>query len=146
MTLQHRDTRASDLDREQAVAFLRAHYADGRLEAHELEWRSDAAYRAVGLRELDQLCADLPALPVPVVRRRGERALGIALLIAALAVLLVVVPPELTIALVAVLCVLAMAGVVLLAPLWIPVALGVIVYRLVRTARRPPAAPRVGWR
>ncbi len=61
MAILHRDLRASDRDREQAVALLKAHYAEGRLAEHELSWRSDAAYRAVGLRDLRLLTSDLPA-------------------------------------------------------------------------------------
>ncbi len=65
MTLLHRDLRASDLDRERAVEFLKAHYAAGRLQHDELGMRTDAAYRAVALSELDWLTADLPALVRP---------------------------------------------------------------------------------
>ena len=36
VTLLHRDLRASDVDREQAVAFLKAHYTDGRLSADDV--------------------------------------------------------------------------------------------------------------
>ena len=144
MALLQRDMRASDRDREQAVAFLRVHYADGRLEEQELDWRCDAAYRAVGLRELDRLTADLPALAPP--RRRRSRALPIALLVLALVALVVLVPPEVSLALVALMLVGMLVLATLLAPLWIPVLLGVIVYRLVCAARRPPGPPRVGWR
>ena len=69
------DVRASDLDRERAVEFLKAHYADGRLQHDELAWRSDAAYRAVALSELDWLTSDLPALARPAraaVSRRSR--------------------------------------------------------------------------
>jgi hypothetical protein len=147
VALLQRDMRASDRDREQAVAFLRVHYADGRLGEAELDWRCDAAYRAVGLRELDHLCADLPALAQPPRRRRRRsRALPVALLVLSLVALIVLVPPEVSIALVALMLVGMLVLATLLAPLWIPVLLGVIVYRLVCAARRPAAPPRVGWR
>ena len=92
--------RASDLDRERAVEFLKAHYAAGRLRHDELAMRSDAAYRAVGLSELDWLTADLPAL----VRRRGAAAAAArrsppSCVCALLVALLVVVPPEVWLAL-----------------------------------------------
>ena len=68
------DVRASDLDRERAVEFLKAHYAAGRLRHDELAVRSDAAYRAVVISELDWLTADLPALFRAPPRRRGVGA------------------------------------------------------------------------
>jgi hypothetical protein len=146
MALLQRDMRASDHDRESAVTFLRAHYAEGRLEEDELDWRCAAAYRAVGLRELDRLCADLPALAHPPRRRRRPRMLPIAVLVLGLVLWMVLVPLEVT----AALLLLMLAGTIvlatLLAPVWIPVLLGVIVYKLVCTARRPQGPPRVGWR
>ena len=63
------DVRASDLDRERAVEFLKAHYAAGRLQDDELAWRSDAAYRAVG-----DLRARLAHLRPPGARRARPRA------------------------------------------------------------------------
>jgi hypothetical protein len=140
-----RDLRASDRDREHAVAFLRAHYAEGRLEEYELDWRCDAAYRAVGLRELDALTADLPALAQPPRRRRIPvvSLAGIALILTALIFL---VPPEASLALLLLLLAGMLVLGVLLAPVWIPVLLGVLVFKLVRSACRPPARRRVGWR
>ena len=149
MALLQRDMRASDRDREQAVAFLRVHYADGRLEEQELDWRCDAAYRAVGLRDLDRLTADLPALAQPPRRRRSRAlpvALPVALLMLSLVALVLLVPPEVSIALVALMLAGTLVLATLLAPLWIPVLLGVIVYRLVCASRRPPGPRRVGWR
>ena len=123
MAILQRDLRASDGDREQAVALLKAHYADGRLAEHELSWRSDAAYRAVGLRDLrlpDLRPARGPAAAPP--RRPCSRSPSWLL---ALAAWLVIVPPEVTLALVLIFSVLALLAVFLLAPLWIPVVLGV---------------------
>ncbi len=142
-----RDMRASDRDREAAVGFLRAHYAEGRLEEHELDWRCAAAYRAVGLSELDGLTADLPALAEPPRRRRRRSpALPVAALVLTLLVLVMLVPIEVSVALV----LLLLAGMLvlgtLLAPVWIPVLLGVILYKVVCAARRPAAPQRVGWR
>ena len=143
MSLLPRDIRASDLDRERAVAFLRGHYADGRLGEDELDWRCDAAYRAVRLGELDGLTADLPALAAPPRRRSRLPLLLIALTLVAL---IVVVPPETTLAIFLVFTVLGLIALTLLSPLWIPVLLGVVVWRVVRAARRPAAPPHVGWR
>jgi Domain of unknown function (DUF1707) len=58
-------TRASDTDRERAVADLREHYAEGRLRADELERRASTAYAATHRGELAAVLADLPR-----VRRR----------------------------------------------------------------------------
>jgi hypothetical protein len=138
MAILQRDLRASDHDREQAVAQLKAHYADGRLADHELAWRTEAAYRAIGVRELTRLTSDLPVLGQ--VRRRGPRALPIALLgmlLVAIAAWLVVVPPEVTVALVLVSVVLALLATVLLAPLWIPALLAFVAYRLIRARVSP---------
>ena len=138
MAILQRDLRASDHDREQAVAQLKAHYADGRLADHELAWRTEAAYRAIGVRELMRLTSDLPVLGQ--VRRRGPRVLPIALLgmlLVAIAAWLAVVPPEVTIGLVLVSVVLALLATVLLAPLWIPALLAFVAYRLIRARVSP---------
>ena len=137
MAILHRDLRASDHDREQAVALLKAHYADGRLSAAELAWRSDAAYRAVGVGELRRLGSDLPA-PVRPRRRRRAPVLPLALLALALAAWLVMVPPEVSVALLLIFCVLAVLAVFLLAPVWIPLLLAFVAYRVIRS--------RVSWR
>ena len=140
MAILQRDLRASDHDREAAVALLKAHYAEGRLAEHELSWRSDAAYRAVGLRDLRLLTSDLP-VPVPVRRRRSP-VLPLALLALALAAWLVMVPPEVTLVLLLVFCVLALLAVFLLAPLWIPLLLAVVAYRLIRARSAQPQRHR----
>ena len=54
-------TRASDSEREQAVAHLREAAAEGRLDVEELVDRIDAAYAATTREELAPLTADLPA-------------------------------------------------------------------------------------
>src|SRR3954452_23164733 len=136
MTILNRDLRASDHDREQAVARLKAHYADGRLADHELAWRSDAAYRAVGVRALERL---LSALPLQVRRQHRPRpVVPLALLALAVAAWLVMVPPEVTVALVLVFLVLTLFAAFLLAPLWIPALLAFMAYRLIRS--------RAAWR
>jgi DUF1707 SHOCT-like domain len=124
VAILHRDLRASDRDREQAVARLKAHYADGRLAEHELAWRSEAAYGAVGVSELARLTSDLPG----PARRSAHRLLPLALLVLAVAAWLVMVPPELTVVLVLLLVVLTLLS----APLWIPVLLAFMAYRLIR--------------
>src|SRR5206468_4193993 len=52
--------RASDADRERAVAALKRHYAAGRLETEELERRVTRAYAAGWRGELRSLQRDLP--------------------------------------------------------------------------------------
>lgn len=131
MAILHHDLRASDHDREQAVALLKAHYADGRLSASELAWRSDTAYRAVGVGELRRLTSDLPA-PARPRRPRRSPALPLSLLAFVLAAWLVTVPPEVTLALLLIFSVLAVLAVFLLAPVWIPLLLAFVAYRLIR--------------
>ena len=63
--------RASDQDREQAVAKLRDHHSAGRLEVEELEERTSRALAARTVEELDALFHDLPdRMPRPIRRRR----------------------------------------------------------------------------
>ena len=52
--------RASDSEREQAVALLQRSFADGRLTQAELEERAGAAYAARTRAQLRELTADLP--------------------------------------------------------------------------------------
>ena len=138
------DVRASDLDRERAVEFLKAHYADGRLQHDELAWRSDAAYRAVAVSELDWLTSDLPALTRPAPRRRFP-PLQALLVCALLVALIVVVPPEAWLALLAIGAMIALVGFFLLAPVAVPVLLlAGLVYLIMRATRPQPR--RVGWR
>jgi hypothetical protein len=138
------DVRASDLDRERAVEFLKAHYADGRLQPDELAWRSDAAYRAVGLSELDRLTADLPAFIAPR-RRRGPSLLTAAVLCALLVALLVVVPPEAWLAVFLVLAAMGLFAFLIVAPIAVPVLLLAWVVHMIMRATRPRPR-RVGWR
>jgi Domain of unknown function (DUF1707) len=74
------DLRASDADRERAVAALRHHAAEGRLTVEELDERSERAYAAKTLRELAELHADLPAVatrpPDRPVKHRAPLAPG----------------------------------------------------------------------
>jgi hypothetical protein len=72
-------TRASDAERERAVAALRRHYAEGRLGADELEERTTHAYVARTRGELAALLADLPfdlrrAVPRGAIGRAAARA------------------------------------------------------------------------
>ena len=142
------DVRASDLDRERAVEFLKAHYADGRLREDELAWRTDAAYRAVGVSELDRLTADLPALVAPAPARRPRHPWRAALLaLALLTVLAVVVPPEAWVLLLALVLPLAMIVFVFVAPVALPLlVIACIVHFAVRAARRQAPPRTVGWR
>ena len=68
--------RASDAEREQAVAELREHAAQGRLTLEEFSQRVDEAYRAKTTAELDEVKRELPAvsaLPAERPRRRARR-------------------------------------------------------------------------
>lgn len=57
--------RASNHDRERAVAALSTHAADGRLTFEEFEQRVDHVYRAVTTAEVDAVLHDLPAVQRP---------------------------------------------------------------------------------
>lgn len=65
--------RASDAERERAAEALRRHHADGRLTTDELEERSERAYAATTLGDLDGLFGDLPRLRDPDDERRARR-------------------------------------------------------------------------
>jgi hypothetical protein len=70
--------RASDAEREQTVAALRAAAGEGRLTVEELDERTTAAYAAVTRGDLARLLDDLPAARTPESRpaRRGPRVPG----------------------------------------------------------------------
>jgi hypothetical protein len=96
------DLRASEADREQTAAFLNHHCAQGRLSLQELSARVDAAYRAVGLSELERLTNDLPGSPfAPAApsrgaldRRRLSPGLGLALMALAFIAFAAAVPAD----------------------------------------------------
>jgi Domain of unknown function (DUF1707) len=79
VTAQHTrvTVRASDEEREQAVALLQRSFADGRLTLDELEERVGAAYAARTRAQLGDLTADLPAAESP---RRSREVLDARLL------------------------------------------------------------------
>lgn len=76
--------RASDADREEVVASLKRHYAEGRLDTDELTARVESAYGARCLGDLTPLTRDLPEMPPPAVappprtRRTARPVLGLA--------------------------------------------------------------------
>jgi hypothetical protein len=144
--MHSRDVRASDLDRERAVEFLKAHYAAGRLRHDELAMRSDAAYRAVALSELDWLTADLPALAVAPRRRRRGPTVTAVVICALLVALLVIVPPEVWLALFALALMMGIVGFFIFAPIAIPVLVIAGIVHLIARATRPQPQPPVGWR
>ncbi|HZD02398.1 MAG TPA: DUF1707 domain-containing protein [Actinomycetes bacterium] len=59
------DLRASDADRDRAIAQLRRHHVDGRLDWEEFSERLDRASRARTREELRGLLSDLPPLVEP---------------------------------------------------------------------------------
>jgi Domain of unknown function (DUF1707) len=67
VTTQHAGpaVRASDAEREHAVALLQHGFTDGRLTQAELEERAGAAYAARTTAELSDLTADLPTPEKP---------------------------------------------------------------------------------
>ena len=85
-------TLASDADRDTAVGLLNTASAEGRLTADEYDQRLSAAYAARTWQQLDQLTADLPALPAAASGQPGPGMFAGADL-CLLCVLLVVCPP-----------------------------------------------------
>lgn len=86
--------RASDAERERAAEALRRHHADGRLTTDELGERTERAYAAKTLGDLDQQFNDLPRLRAPederrLQRRRGSRPILVPILVAILALAVV---------------------------------------------------------
>ncbi len=72
------DLRIADADREAAAAFLREHYAQGRLTLGEFSQRLDAVFAATTRRQLSALTRDLPpaaapSAPPPVTGAAGGR-------------------------------------------------------------------------
>jgi hypothetical protein len=68
------ELRASDEQRERTAGQLREHFATGRLTQEELDERLHAAYSARTERELRDLVADLPGLPMTPHQRKAELA------------------------------------------------------------------------
>jgi Domain of unknown function (DUF1707) len=74
------DLRIADADRDAAAAFLREHYAQGRLTLQEFNQRLDAVFAATTQRQLSALTRDLPSavpsapLPVTATSAGRERA------------------------------------------------------------------------
>ena len=64
--------RASDAEREQAVALLQRSFADGRLTRDELEERAGAAYAAQTRAQLSVFTADLPRAEHRSQRQGGQ--------------------------------------------------------------------------
>lgn len=56
--------RASDADRQRAIAELRRHCAAGRLDVDEFAARIDAVHAAVTIEDLEAIRADLPMMRV----------------------------------------------------------------------------------
>ncbi|QYC43613.1 hypothetical protein Nocox_30145 [Nonomuraea coxensis DSM 45129] len=65
------DLRVGDAEREQTMAALREHFAEGRLTREELDERLDHALAAKTVRDLAQVTADLPGSQ-PGPRRAPE--------------------------------------------------------------------------
>ena len=84
-------TLASDADRDTTVGLLNAARAEGRLAADEHDQRLSSAYAARTWQQLNQLTADLPALPAAIADPAPGMFAGVDLCL--LCVLLVVCPP-----------------------------------------------------
>lgn len=72
---QELSIRASDVDREAVVERLRAHAAEGRLDAEELDERVGAALAARTQADLAELTRDLPARRSAATRPGGDGGL-----------------------------------------------------------------------
>ena len=67
------DLRVSQAERDEVVAVLAGHFADGRLTVEEYEERVEAALAARTGRDLEPLLEDLPAADPPSAPRRNGR-------------------------------------------------------------------------
>ena len=67
------DLRVSQDERDEVVALLAGHYADGRITVEEYEERVEAALAARTGRDLEPLLEDLPAADPPPARARTRR-------------------------------------------------------------------------
>lgn len=67
------DLRASNTDRDRAVARLRENLVEGRLTLEEFSERVDAAHASRTLGELEALTRDLPAEAAPAPQRKPTR-------------------------------------------------------------------------
>jgi hypothetical protein len=112
------EIRASDSERERVVTFLRDQAAEGRLSPDELDERVGAAYRAVTRGDLRRLVRDLPDPPFRTGLARPRRPAGVAVVgltglavlrLPGLALLLVWTGLAITVALMAIVVVVALA-------------------------------------
>ena len=73
------DIRVSQAERDEVVAFLAGHFADGRLTVEEYEERVETALAARTGRDLEPLLEDLPAADPPSApgRTRSRREPGL---------------------------------------------------------------------
>jgi hypothetical protein len=76
---QRASLRASDADREQFVESLRQHHAEGRLTLEELTERTERAYAARTLGDLDALGGDLPPIRPPAPATGSSRPASVDL-------------------------------------------------------------------
>jgi Domain of unknown function (DUF1707) len=67
------DLRMSQAERDEVVALLAGHFADGRLTVEEYEERVEAALAARTGRDLEPLLEDLPAADPPAAPARPRR-------------------------------------------------------------------------
>ena len=67
------DLRVSQAERDEVVAVLAGHFADGRLTVEEYEERVEAALAARTGRDLEPLLEDLPAADPPAAPARSRR-------------------------------------------------------------------------
>ncbi|MFD0471913.1 DUF1707 domain-containing protein [Nonomuraea thailandensis] len=76
--MDRNDLRIGDAEREQTMAALREHFAQGRLTHEELDERLDRSLAAKTARDLAQVTADLPGQEPPTASppRRTGRATG----------------------------------------------------------------------
>jgi len=136
--------RASDAEREEVVAFLKHHYAAGRIDDDELNARVEAAYRSVTVTELERLILDLPSEPspsaAPPARSRSMRRPVVALaslgLIAILATAVVsMIPAELWALLLTLILPFAVLALFAVLPLAVP---ALAAFLLARGGSEPP--------
>ncbi|GGK92487.1 DUF1707 SHOCT-like domain-containing protein [Mangrovihabitans endophyticus] len=85
------DIRASDEDRQRAVASLERHTGEGRLTLDEFTTRVEAVYGARTLHDLAAVLSDLPAEPATEPTPKDHRELPLVFGVAIVALVLLVV-------------------------------------------------------
>lgn len=94
MSRADRKWRPSDADRERYAGAISQAFAEGRIDATDMESRTALVYEAASIADLDALVEDMPApapaTPAPVATATRSSGIGVGAVVAAVAVVLVI--------------------------------------------------------